>query len=92
MKMVKEVNYDLTVKAVMRNGELSLSLTAAAPYGSGDNERTASATVTEFSEEILAQVQEVLEAAQEEKLGQALTKAEQNAAVSLVAAVRKGEM
>jgi len=92
MKITKEVNYDIGVKAVLRNGALSLSLTAAAPYGTGGNERTATATITAFSPEVQEQVIAALEAVQEEKLSQALVAAEKGAAESLVAAVRKGEM
>lgn len=57
MKIKKELNYPIRVKAVMdEDGNLNLNLTAVAPYG----DRTVTATIETFSEETMQKVAEVL--------------------------------
>lgn len=89
MKLVKEVEYTVSIKATLNEqGELKIALSATAPYGS----RTATATVDGgFSEDVQEQVKTALEAALEERVQTALALADDHASAARVAAVALGE-
>ncbi len=88
MKVTKQVDYPLVVKAVLRDdGEVQLSLSATAPYGN----RTATATLDKFPKDLLQEVKVLLQRVIEDYASEAVTLAEQAAAVSMIAAVNLGE-
>ena len=88
MKVTKQVDYPLVVKATLRDdGEVQLSLSATVPYGN----RTATGTLDKFPKELLKEVKVLLRQVIENHAGKAVTLAEQAAAVSMIAAINLGE-
>lgn len=88
MKIKKEVEYQVSLKAILRDdGELSLSLSVAAPYGN----RTATATVDTFSDVTLKKVKAVMKEVLQEEVSRVVGLAEHAAAQSMIAAVNMGE-
>lgn len=90
MQLVKEVNYQVSIKAILtldEKAEPVITLSVAAPYGN----RTATTTVNDFSEEVKAAIRVALSQAIEEKLQEGLRLAETAAAQAHVAAVALGE-
>lgn len=88
MKVITELNYEVTVKAVLRDEELSLSMTATAPYGN----RKVTATVEGFSEKATEAVRKALKAVMDEKVNEAVQAAQIAAAEAHVIAAKRGEM
>lgn len=88
MKITKELDFPLTVKATLRDdGEVALTLSAVAPYGN----RTATATLDKFPDETLEKIRTALQRVIKEYASQVVFMAEQAAAVSMIAAVNMGE-
>lgn len=88
MKVTKEIDYQVSLKAILNeDGGLRLSISAVAPYGN----RTATASIDDFSEETLATVQRVLGKVLEEEGQRAVLLAEKAAATSHAAAIAMGE-
>lgn len=71
MKFTREIHIDVTVKATLREDDLGVSVTAAAPYG----KRTASVTTDQIPEAVRAQVRAALEAARDAVLDEMAEKA-----------------
>lgn len=88
MKITTEINIEIAVKAVLRDGVLSLQASGTAPYGN----RTATATVEITDETAVNAVREALEAAQETVLSEVASKAQQAASAAHLKAVQLGEM
>jgi len=88
MKVTKEIDYKVSIKATLNEeGELRVSLVGAAPYGN----RTATATVIQFEEDILAPLQRVLAKILHAEGPRAVLLAEQAAASAYAYAVSQGE-
>jgi len=83
-----EVNYEIAVKATLREDGLSLAVSASAPYG----ERTATATVDTFSDEVVTAVRDALQAAIDEKLNDAVSAARLAAMEAHLVAAKRGEL
>lgn len=88
MKVTKELEYAVTIKAVLdEEGQLRVSLIAVAPYGN----RTATATVDDFPEDTLAPIKRALEKVLHSQGQRAVLAAERAASVSHAVAIAKGE-
>lgn len=88
MKVTKEIDYKVRIKAVLdEDGQMQVSLVAIAPYGS----RTATATVTDFQEELLVPIQKALSKLLQAEGPRAVVLAEQAAATSHAVAIARGE-
>lgn len=84
-----QVEFDATVKAVLRNDDLSLSLTISMPYGDG---RKVNVSIDKFSAEIAELVKQALQAAVTEGQEQGLKLAQAAAVEATTIAVRGGEL
>lgn len=88
MKLTVEKEYGVSIKATLRDtGEFSLALSVSAPYGN----RTATATIDTFPEEITEQVKELLQEIIESEAARGIGLAENAAAQSRIAAINMGE-
>lgn len=89
MKVSKELNYPIKVKAVLdEDGNLDIALTAVAPYGN----RTVTATINTFSEEIVQKVSEVLMDVIVREGGRVVQLAEHEAITAQAKAIALGEV
>jgi hypothetical protein len=90
MKQTIELEFEVTVKAVMRGEEEPhLSVTLSLPYGSG--RRSVSITEDQFAETELARVKEALKAASALAVPIIFAKAQAAAAQALEVAIRNQE-
>lgn len=90
MKVTTKVELNVTMKAVLREGKLTLDLSVAAPYG--NDGRTAGHSHNDFSKEVEKRVKEALEAAIEEGLDEAVVGAQIAASRALLVAAERGEL
>lgn len=90
---MSESEFDYTVKAVLRNGELNVSVTVAVPIIPGSN-RTATKTLDQsaLSDAVVARLEKALVAAWEQAQEQAVLQGRVAAAQSLAVAARLGEV
>lgn len=84
-----QIEFDATMKAVLRNDEMSLSLTISMPYGDG---RKVSVSVDMFSDETTDLVRQALQAAVAEGQEQGLKLAQAATAEAIAIAARGGEL
>jgi hypothetical protein len=87
MEITKKVHYDITAKAVYREGDLRMSVIVAAGYG----DRTASIAIDEFDSKILSKLKEALEEAIEQVIEDAIAGADVAALRALDVATRYRE-
>lgn len=88
MKLTKEVNYKVSIKANLSDeGDLSVVLYASVPYG----KREATATLNDFQPETLEKIRNVLEKVLKQEASRVIDLAENSAAQSRIAAVNLGE-
>lgn len=84
-----QIEFDATMKAVLRNDDLSLSLTISMPYTEG---RKVHVTIDEFTPETIEAVGAVLRTAINEAQETGLTRAQAAAAEAMSVAIRGGEL
>lgn len=89
MKIIQEIEYTVTAKAVLRDGKFSLTVTVGAPYAGN---RTASIVVEEFTEKTRKAAQAALEAAISEAIVDAPGKAAAVAHEAHLIAMNRGEV
>lgn len=84
----EKVEYITTVKAILREDVLTVSLAVTVPYG----DRTATATVEEFPDELRGKLAAVLTEIKQAALPQGLKQARRAAAQMEQVAINRGEM
>jgi len=83
------LQFEASIKAVLRDDVLDVSLSVAAPYGNG---RKAAVVVKQFSDKTLAGLKTALHAALAEQLDAALEAAQAKAHEALTVATARGEL
>ena len=89
MKITTTVEVTLTAKAVLRDGELSVSLAASVPYG--EKGRTATPSVDTFPAELLDALRDALQAITNYGQDEAIKRAQADAMASLKQALDRKE-
>lgn len=89
MEVTRAINVEPTIKAVLRETGLTVTLTVAAPYGDG---RAVSVSVEEFPPELVEAAEEALTRLMESRLDQAVIRATNAAYEAATVAARQGEL